>query len=169
MLDRAARLAGVVGDAVAEAEYRGLAELSRQAILGLLWREDAGRLGALGADGLWHGHPQTRTSSWQSTWVSGRGAGPARDALAGGALRLRAGVGVRLLATSDWWPLRWVAQWVPNGETCLAALAGLRCGDADLWWPYVKTAVLSSLRSEFPGIHSGITDTGAGSGDRARE
>ncbi|NLB96798.1 MAG: hypothetical protein GX785_13940 [Armatimonadetes bacterium] len=169
MLDRAARMAGVVGDAAAETEYRRLAEISRQAILGLLWREDAGRLGALGADGLWHGHPQTRDEFLAVNlglldMAQGRRAMRWLEAHYG----FEPVSGVRLLATSDWWPLRWVAQWVPNGETCLAALAGLRCGDADLWWPYVKTAVLSSLRSEFPGIHSGITDAGAGSGDRER-
>ena len=74
--------------------------------------------------------------------------------------------GVRLLSCSDWWPIRWSVQWVPTGDTCLAALAGMKSGDADLWWPYLKTVVGSAFRSEFPGINMGIANTGAGGGDR---
>ena len=74
--------------------------------------------------------------------------------------------GVKLLACSDWWPIRWSCQWVPTGDTCLAALAGMKSGDADLWWPYLKTVVGSAFRSEFPGINMGISNAGAGGGDR---
>ena len=58
MLDRAARLAAVVEDRAAGAEYRRLADQSRERILAELWREDAGRLGSVGADETWRGHPQ---------------------------------------------------------------------------------------------------------------
>ncbi|MDH7569573.1 MAG: hypothetical protein QHJ73_08315, partial [Armatimonadota bacterium] len=73
---------------------------------------------------------------------------------------------VQLLACSDWWPIRWSVQWVPTGDTCLAALAGMKCGDADLWWPFLRTVVLSAFQSEFPGINMGISSAGAGGGDR---
>ncbi|MBM3891387.1 MAG: hypothetical protein FJ388_19920, partial [Verrucomicrobia bacterium] len=59
MLDRAARMAAVVGDANAESEYRALAEKTRTAIFRELWNEKEGRLGCIGADAFWRGHPQT--------------------------------------------------------------------------------------------------------------
>jgi hypothetical protein len=72
---------------------------------------------------------------------------------------------VQLLSCSDWWPVTWSVQWVPTGDTLLAALAGLRAGDADLWWPYLRTAVTSAFRSETPGIRMGISNHAAGGGD----
>jgi hypothetical protein len=74
--------------------------------------------------------------------------------------------GVHLLACSDWFPIRWSTQWVPTGDTLLAALAGLRSGDTDVWWPYVETVIHSSFKSDFPGINMGISNAGAGGGDR---
>jgi hypothetical protein len=55
---------------------------------------------------------------------------------------------------------------VPTGDTLLAAMAGMRSGDTDHWWPYVETVIHSSFRSEFPGINMGISNFGAGGGDR---
>ena len=74
--------------------------------------------------------------------------------------------GVKLLPNSDWWPIRWSCQWVPTGDTCLAVLAGMKSGDVDLWYPYLRTAVSSSYQSDFPGINMGISNFGAGGGDR---
>ncbi|NLC58523.1 MAG: hypothetical protein GX774_16955, partial [Armatimonadetes bacterium] len=167
MLDRAARMAAVVGDATAEKEYRALAEQTRQAIFRELWRDDVGLLGSIGADGLWRGHPQI----WEEYLAVN--AGLLRPEQGQRALRwleqhygFEPRPGVHLLACSDWWPIRWSTQWVPTGDTCLAVLAGALCGDTDRWWPYLQTAVRSSFRSDFPGINMGIANTGAGGGDR---
>jgi hypothetical protein len=167
MMDRAASIAGVLGDADAASEYRALADKTREAALRELWREDKGRLGCIGADGIWRGHPQTweeylpilcglldesqgrRAMRWLASHY---GFHPSPD--------------VSLLACSDWYPTRWSVQWVPTGDTCLAALAGMRCGDADIWWPYLRTVVDSAFRSDCPGINMGISNTGAGGGDR---
>ncbi len=167
MLDRAARLAPVAGDEKAAAEYRGLAEKTRQAVFRQLWREDAGRLGSIGGEGMWRGHPQT----WEEYLAVNAGLlSPDQGRRAMRWLASHYGfepkLGVRLLASSDWFPIRWSTQWVPTGDTLLAAMAGMRSGDADLWWPYVETVVRSSFKSEFPGINMGISNAGAGGGDR---
>jgi hypothetical protein len=167
MLDRAARLAGVVGDANAEKLYRAAAEKTRREIFRQLWNEPRGRLGSIGADGLWWTHPQT----WEEYLAINAGlldADQGRRAMRWIAAHygFQPQPGVQLLACSDWWPIRWSVQWVPTGDTCLAALAGMRSGDADLWWPYLRTAVGSAFRSEFPGINMGIANSGAGGGDR---
>lgn len=167
MLDRAARLAAVVGDARAEAEYRALAEKTRTAVFRELWNPREGRLGCIGCDGIWRGHPQT----WEEYLAINAGlldADQGRRAMRWVAAHygFAPRPGVQLLACSDWWPLRWSCQWVPTGDTCLAALAGMRSGDGDLWWPYLKTVVGSAFRSEFPGINMGISNAGAGGGDR---
>ena len=167
MLDRATRLAAVVGDATAEREYRALAEKTRSEIFKQLWREDEGRLGSIGADEIWRGHPQT----WEEYLAVNAGLlDPQQGRRAMRWIASHYGFqpqpGVQLLACSDWWPIRWSVQWVPTGDTCLAALAGMKSGDADLWWPYLKTVVGSAFRSEFPGINMGIANTGAGGGDR---
>ena len=167
MLDRAARMAKVIGDAKAGAEYRALAEKTRAAIFRELWNEKEGRLGCIGADGIWRGHPQT----WEEYLAINAGlldAGQGRRAMRWIASHygFEPQPGVKLLACSDWWPIRWSCQWVPTGDTCLAALAGMKSGDADLWWPYLKTVVHSAFRSEFPGINMGISNAGAGGGDR---
>lgn len=167
MLDRAARLAAVVGDSEAEREYRALADRSRERIMAELWREDAGRLGSIGGDGIWRGHPQI----WEEYLAIN--AGLLSQEQGRRAMRwleshygFEPQPGIKLLACSDWYPIRWSCQWVPTGDTCLAALAGMRCGDADLWWPYLRTVVLSAFRSEFPGVNMGISNQGAGGGDR---
>jgi hypothetical protein len=167
MLDRAARLAAVVGDADAEKEYRALAEKTRTEVFQQLWREEEGRLGSIGADEIWRGHPQT----WEEYLAVNAGLlSPVQGRRAMRWIASHYGFqpqpGVQLLACSDWWPIRWSVQWVPTGDTCLAALAGMKSGDADLWWPYLKTVVGSAFRSEFPGINMGIANTGAGGGDR---
>lgn len=167
MLDRAARMAAVVGDAAAEAEYRALADRTREAVMRELWREDRGRLGSIGSDGLWRGHPQT----WEEYLAINAGLlSPEQGRRAMRWLEAHYGYeprpGVKLLPNSDWFPIRWSCQWVPTGDTCLAALAGMRCGDADLWWPYLRTVVGSAFRSDFPGINMGISNAGAGGGDR---
>jgi hypothetical protein len=167
MLDRAARMAAVVGDAQAGAEYRRLADRTRTAVFRELWNANKGRLGSIGADGFWRGHPQT----WEEYLAVNAGlldAAQARSAMRwiAGHYGFEPQPGVRLLACSDWWPIRWSCQWVPTGDTCLAVLAGMKGGDADLWWPYLKTVVGSAFRSECPGINMGISNAGAGGGDR---
>ncbi len=166
-VDRSARLAEVVGDAAAAKEYRDRADQIRRQALGQLWREDEGRLGCIGADGLWRGHPQT----WEEYLAINAGLlSPEQGRRAMRWLAAHYGFqpspGVQLLACSDWFPIRWSTQWVPTGDTCLAVLAGLKCGDADLWWPYLRTVVGSAFRSEHPGINMGISNHGAGGGDR---
>jgi len=167
MLDRAARLGEAVGDAAAAAEYRALAERTRQAVFRELWREDKGRLGSIGGEGIWRGHGQT----WEQYLAIN--AGLLEGQRGRRAMRWLAShygfepqPGVRLLSCSDWFPIRWSTQWVPTGDTMLAALAGMKCGDVAVWWPYVQTAVGSAFRSEFPGIGMGISNFGAGGGDR---
>ncbi len=164
MLDRAAQMAAVVGDAAAELEYRDLAELSRKNIFTELWRD--GRLGMVGSDNLWRGHPQI----WDEYLAINAGLlTPQQGRSAMRWLESHYGFepqpGVKLLSCSDWYPIRWSVQWVPTGDTCLAVLAGLKSGDVDLWWPYLKTAVMSAFKCESPGIQMAISNHGAGSGD----
>jgi hypothetical protein len=167
MLDRTAQMAAVVGDAKAEAEYRALAEKTHTAIFRELWNEKEGRLGSIGSDGIWRGHPQT----WEEFLAINAGllnADQSRRAMRWIASHygFEPQPGVKLLSCSDWWPIRWSVQWVPTGDTCLAALAGMKGGDVDLWWPFLKTVVGSAYRSQFPGINMGISNAGAGGGDR---
>ncbi|MEI6503528.1 MAG: GH116 family glycosyl hydrolase, partial [Armatimonadota bacterium] len=167
MLDRAARMAAVLGDKAAETEYRALADRTRTQIFSQLWREEAGRLGSIGADGLWRGHPQT----WEEYLAINAGLlTPEQGRRAMRWLAAHYGFepqpGVKLLSCSDWFPIRWSTQWVPTGDTCLAALAGLKSGDSELWWPYLKTVVGSAFQSDFPGINMGLSNAGAGGGDR---
>ncbi len=166
MLDRAARLAAVVGDGQSETEYRAQAEKTRAAIFRELWNEREGRLGSIGADGIWRGHPQI----WEEYLAINAGvldAEKGRRAMRWVAAHygFEPQPGVQLLACSDWWPIRWSCQWVPTGDSCLAALAGMKCGDVDLWWPYLKTVVGSAFQSECPGINMGISNAGAGGGE----
>ena len=167
MLDRASRMAAVVADAAAERECRALADKSRAAIFRELWNEEEGRLGCIGTDGIWRSHPQT----WEEYLAINAGLfSPEQGRRAMRWLLSHYGFepqpGVHLLMCSDWWPLRWSCQWVPTGDNCLAALAGLKSGDADLWWPVLRTVIGSAFRSEHPGINFTIANTGAGGGDR---
>jgi hypothetical protein len=166
MLDRAARLAGVMGDAEAVKTYRAQADRTRQKIFAELWREDEGRLGSIGQDGIWRGHPQT----WEEFLAINAGLlSPAQSRRAMRWVLAHYGFeprpGVHLLSCSDWWPVRWSVQWVPTGDTCLAALAATKSGDVDLWWPTIETAVRSAFRTDSPGINMGIANSGAGGGD----
>jgi hypothetical protein len=166
-LDRAAKMAEMLGEAAAAKEYQALAKRTQQQIARQLWREKEGRLGSIGADGFWRGHPQT----WEEylpinagllTPVQGRRAMRWLEAHYG----FEPQPGVRLLACSDWWPIRWSTQWIPTGDTLLAVLAGMKSGDTALWWPYLRTVVMSAFKSDFPGINMGISNFGAGGGDR---
>jgi hypothetical protein len=167
MMDRAAKMAAVVGDGDAEREYRTLADKTKAAVMRELWREDQGHLGSIGWDDIWRGHPQT----WEEYLAINVGLLDAEQGRR--AMRWLAAhygfepqPGVHLLACSDWYPIRWSCQWVPTGDTCLAVLAGMKSGDAALWWPYLKTVVGSAFKSEFPGMNMGISNYGAGGGDR---
>ncbi len=167
MLDRAARLAAAIGEKGAQEDYRRRADRCQAAIFAELWREDAGRLGSIGAEGIWRGHPQT----WEEYLAINAGLlTPDQGRRAMRWLSSHYGFepnpGVQLLACSDWFPIRWSTQWVPTGDTLLAAMAGMRSGDTDHWWPYVETVIRSSFQSDFPGINMGISNAGAGGGDR---
>lgn len=166
MLDAAARLAEAVGDSAAAAEYRGKAEKTRAAALRELWDDKAGVVTSVGADGL-RGHPNSwavgqaiyyglldrergrRAAHWVESRYGFEGARP----------------DVRLLMTSDLWPLRWSNHWAPVGDTFLNAMTGMQCGDVDTWWPYVKTVVHSAFRNKFVGIRFAINNAGVGWGD----
>ncbi len=166
MLDRASRLAGVVGDDTAVRRYRDLADQSRSAIFRELWHEKEGRLGSIGVDGQWRSHPPI----WEEYLAANADLlTPEQSRRAVRWLAANYGFtptpGVQLLTCSDWWPIVWSVQWIPVGDTCLAAMAGMRAGDADLWWPYFKTAVMSAFTSETPGIRFGISNYGVGGGD----
>lgn len=167
MLDRAARLAEAVEDRKSAQEYRDAADKTRREINRQLWTEDAGRLGSIGADDIWRGHPQI----WEEYLAINAGLlTPEQGRRAMRWLESHYGFepvpGIRLLSCSDWFPIRWSVQWVPTGDTCLAVLAGMKSGDVDLWWPYLKTVVGSAFKSDFPGINMGISNPGAGGGDR---
>jgi|GEM_PF-1580432 len=167
MLERAARIATALGEGAAASDYAALAGKTHEAVFRELWHEEAGHLGSIGASGLWQGHPQV----WEEYLAANVGLLSPQQS--GRAMRWLAAYygfepnpGVKLLACSDWWPIRWSVQWVPTGDTLLAALAGVRAGDVELWWPYIDTVVKSAFRSEFPGISMGISNLGAGGGDR---
>jgi len=167
MLVSAANIAHELGESAAEAEYRALAQKSKDAANRELWDAQLGLLTTIGADGIRRSHPQhwdeyfgvqfglldaeqgRRAMSWVESHYGFTGDRP----------------DVRLLMSSDWWPHRWSNQWVPVGDTLLAAQAGMKCGDADLWWPYVQTVVRSAYRNNFPGIGFGLSNTGAAGGD----
>ena len=167
MLTSAAGLAHFVGAETAALEYEALADKTKAAVERELWRAEAGRLGSIGADGMWRGHAPL----WEQFLAINCGLlDPERGR---GAMRWLAShygfspyEGVHLLMCSDLWPIRWSVQWIPTGDTCLAAMAGMKCGDTDLWWPYLQTVIGSAFRSEFPGVNMGIANSGAGGGDR---
>ena len=166
VLDRAARMAQVVGDTAMQKQYRQLADRSRQRILDELWDQESGQLGSIGADGIWQGHPPI----WDQFLAVEMGLlrpDQARRAMrwAEAHYSFEPNPGVRLLSCSDRWPLRWSDQWVATGDTCRSALAGMKGGDADLWWPYLQTVVRSAFRHENAGIGYWITDTGASGSD----
>ena len=52
-------MAAILGDPVAEREYRADADKSKAAIFREFWNPQAGRLGSIGSDGIWWTHPQT--------------------------------------------------------------------------------------------------------------
>jgi hypothetical protein len=168
MLDAAARMAVVAGDTEAAGKYRAYADKSKAAADRVLWNDRVGVFTSVSADGLEYSHPNAweptqavvhglldaergrRTMRWVESHYGFEGSRP----------------DVRLIMTSDLWPLRWSNQWVATGDTLFNALAGLKSGDVDLWWPYIRTAVHSSFRSSYPGINFAINNTGMGSGDR---
>ena len=165
MFDRAARMATIVGDETAATEYRSEANKIRSAALSELWNDEKGILGSIGGNGIWRGHPQT----WEQYLGINNGMLPIDKGLR--AMRwLESHYGfepnenIKLLMNCDWWPLRWSVHWVPTGDTLLAALAGMKCGDTDLWWPYVRTVAMSSFRSDHPAVRFAISNTGSGSG-----
>ncbi len=167
MLVSAANIAHELGESAVAAAYRALAQKSQTAANRELWNAKLGVLGTIGADGLLRTHPQT----WDEYYGVQFGllnAEQGRQAMRW----IESHYGftgdrpdVRLLMNSDWWPHRWSNHWVPVGDTLLAVLAGMKCGDADLWWPYVQTVVRSAYRNNYPGIGLGLSNTGAAGGD----
>jgi hypothetical protein len=167
MFDRLAKMAAVVGDPKAQQEYAALADKTRTAIYRELWHDDVGRPGSIGMEGIWRPHPQ----AWEVFLPINAGLFSAEQARSStrwieSHFGFEPNPGVKLLSCSDCWPIRWSTQWVPIGDTCLVALAGLKAGDADLWWPYIKTAARSAFRNSFPGIAFGISNHGSAGGER---
>lgn len=167
MLQAAVGLGEAVGDPAGTAEYRALAEKTRAAAECQLWNEKAGVLASIGADGLSYSHPH----SWEETLAISMGLlDPERGRRAMRWVESRYGLQgvrpeVRLLLTDDLWPILWSGHWAPVGDTLLSAMAGLKCGDADLWWPYLRTAVYSAFRGATPGIRFGLNNYGVAAGD----
>jgi len=163
MYDKVAKMATIVGDTNMATAYTQQAEKIKTAAMKELWDDDLGLFTSIGANEIKRGHPQT----WEQYLPLINGLLPPEKARRG--LRwLDAHYGfepqenVRLLMSCDWWPIRWSVHWVPVGDSLLAATAGLKCGDADLWWPYVHTVAASSFRSDGPSIRFGISNTGSG-------
>jgi len=167
ILDSAAHMAEVVGDKQTAADYRARADRCRAASDRELWDDKSGILRSVGSDGLKGSHP----NGWEEDMAINLGLlDPARGRRAMRWVESQYGFqgtspDVRLLMTSDLWPLRWSNQWVAVGDTMLCAQAALKCGDVDLWWPYVSTVIHSSFRSFSPGINFAIANTGMGCGD----
>lgn len=164
-LDRAAKLAAVVGDAESAQAYRAYADKSKAAIMRELWNEEIGVLGARGMEGAWREHMQV----WQEALAVELGVLEPEQARK--AMRwceshtgFEPNPGIHLLMSSDWWPLRWSLSFAHTGDTCRAVMAGQMTGDADLWWPYAATAARASYYGAFPGVNYGIGNTGGAAG-----
>jgi len=163
MFDHAAMMAEVMDDPGMAAAYRAEAGKIRFKAFEELWSEKEGVLGSIGANGIWRGHPQT----WeQYTGIVNGMIPPDKGRRAMRWLEAHYGFepseNVNLLMNCDWWPLRWSVHWVPVGDTLMAAMAGMKCGDADLWWPYFKTAAMSAFRTDTPAVRFAISNIGSG-------
>ena len=130
MLDRAAQLAEVVGDEQGRRRVprAGRQDPRRRSCASCGARRPGG-WARIGADGIWRGHPQT----WEEYLAINAGLlSPEQGRRAMRWLASHYGFepqpGVQLLACSDWFPIRWSTQWVPTGDTCLAALGGHEVG-----------------------------------------
>ncbi len=165
MLNRAAKMARIVGDEQAEKSYQTYADKSYSAIQHEMWREKEGVLGSIGGDGIWREHMQ----SWNECLAVEFGA----ITLEQGRKAMRwveshfgfnPNPGIHLMMSSDWFPLRWSLQFVHTGDTCRAALAGLKVGDADVWWKYISTIVRASFNGRYPGVNYGVNNKGASAG-----
>jgi len=165
MLDRTAKMARIVGDTEAEKYYQDYADKSYAAIQREMWSEECGVLGSIGKEGTWREHMQiwNECLAVESGSVSkdqGRRAMRWCESHYG----FHPNPGIDLMMSSDWFPLRWSLQFVHTGDTCRAALAGLMCGDADLWWPYIRTIVRASFNGRYPGVNYGVNNKGASEG-----
>ena len=165
MHDRAAKMAEILGDLQANDIYRARTNKIRTQAFKQLWNEEQGILGSRGGNDVWRGHPQT----WEQYLGINNGMIPANKGIR--AMRwleaqygFEPNKGIKLLMNCDWWPLRWSVHWVPTGDTCLAAMAGMKSGDTDLWWPYLQTAAMSAFRSDSPSVRFAIGNKGTGSG-----
>ena len=165
----AANLAAAMHDEVKAAEYQAMAKKIRDAAMTQLWNEKAGRLGSIGSDGLWRGHG----AIWEQYLAINAGmldASQSRSAMRwlDSHLGFEPNPDVRLLMCSDFWPLRWSVQWVVSGDTCLAIQAGLRHGDAAIWWPYLKTLARAPFQDDGggPGIRMAVNNHGCAGGER---
>jgi len=166
MNDKAAKIAQILGDVKLYKKYSLRAEKIRNAAMEKLWNNKTGVLGSIGADGIWRSHPQLwaqyipiiygmlpkEKGARAMRWLEAHyGFTPKKD--------------VNLLMSCDWWPIRWSVHWVPTGDTLLAAMAGVMCGDADLWWPYIKTIGISTFKAQYPQIGFSMNNNGVGGGE----
>lgn len=163
----AAHCAQAMQDAAKTAEYTAMAQKIRAAAMAQLWKD--GRFGSIGSDGIWRGHG----AIWEQYLAINAGmiAGEqARNALRwlDAHLGFEPDPGVRLLMCSDFWPLRWSVQWVVTGDTALAIQAGMRHGDADLWWPHLRTLAKAPFQDDGggPGIRMAVNNHGCAGGER---
>jgi hypothetical protein len=166
MCDRAAKIAGILGEKQDQQKYAKLAEKIRNAALSKLWSNKIGVLGAIGRDGIWRSHPQIWTQyipiiNGMLPLDKGRRAMRWLEAHYG----FTPSDNIHLLMSCDAWPLRWSVHWVPVGDSLLAAEAGFMCGDADLWWPYVKSVADSFFRAGTPQIGFSISNSGSQGGE----
>jgi hypothetical protein len=164
--DKVARIAAVLGDSALQQKYAAKAAKIRKAALEQLWDDKIGVLGSIGADGIWRSHPQV----WSQYLPIIYGLlPPEKGARAMRWLEAHYGfnpaAGVNLLMSCDWWPLRWSVHWVPTGDSLLAAQAGLMCGDADLWWPYIRTVAAATFKATYPQIGFSMNNNGVAGGE----
>ena len=165
----AANIAAAMQDEKRVAEYEATAKKIHDAAMSQLWNEKEGRLGSIGSDGIWRGHG----AIWEQYLAIN--AGMLKPAQSRSAMRWLAShlgfepnPGIRLLMCSDFWPLRWSVQWVAAGDTCLAIQAGMRHGDADIWWPFLRTLAKAPFQDGGggPGIRLAVNNYGCTGGDR---
>jgi len=166
MYYRASKMAEALNDDEIASKYLAESEKIKKAAMDELWDDELGILGSIGNDEIRRTHPQI----WEEYLgiITGM-LPPDQGRRAMRYLESHYGFdgdkGVRLLLNCDWWPLRWSMHWVPVGDSLLATMAGMKCGDTDLWKPYMETVVRSGFRRYSPALGFGISNTGSAGGD----
>jgi len=166
MYHSASKMAEALGKKNSASKYFAKSQKIKNAAMEELWDERHGILGSKGRDEILRTHPQI--------WEEYLGIITGMLSIDKGQRAMRyleshygfdGDDGVKLLLNCDWWPLRWSMHWVPVGDSLLAVMAGMKCGDADLWKPYMETVVRSCFRRYSPALGFGISNTGSAGGD----